>query len=358
MAKLLNLQNKDAAESNAAESSVNIFEDTTAEKWGNFYKSKAIGVLSAANTNAASESSEFDSLAMSGSADQAIQMTIEAYAEGKTINVKKFENYIFRLFELGELNGLYDRRWCYLAKSLEAKNRRGKSLLDEAFLTRLGQLVGVNPVLDFLDDRNFSRDKFVGYFQNMDIRNLDQSALAQANASWFVRDVSQPNSDADLRANKLDLTKIDRDDAGVLPLLVSSEKLKQIVSKRFSVDDRFIENLVGSFKTNYDETVRFIAEIKSSYNAPDYYNQQLLKLGKMLKTYGTAVASESFEALPENLTSQTYSKSQIRTQIVSAIQSLTGLSSNNPQELLNSNAFESVTNLERLASGSSYSLAA
>lgn len=394
MVKPLDSQNRTEAEPNGgSESSVNIFEDTTPEKWGTHFAEKIKGVLDrakrdkdgswiiadssgirtyepdapqkmsqhysefmTANTNAKSESDEFDNLAMSGGADQAIQMTIEAWDDGKIINISKFENYIYKLFEMGELNGSYDRRWCYLAKALEVKNKRGEALLSDKFLMRLGHLVGVNPVLDFLDDRNFSKDKFIGYFQNIDIRSLDQSALAQANASWFVRDVSEPNSDADLKANKVNLTNIDRDDAGMLPLLVDTERLKLLVSKRHTVDDRYVENLVGSFKTNYDETIRFLGELKST-NALNY-QERLLNLGRMLKTYGTTIASESFTALPENLTSQAYSKSQIQSQILTALQSLTGLSSNNPNELLNSNSYQSISDLEKLVSGNSYAMAA
>jgi hypothetical protein len=395
MANVLNLQKniEGRAEQAHPESSLNIFEDTTPEKWGAHFASKIKGALGgasrdregkwvvsgelvtstyesdapqkmgkhysefmAANTIAKSESEEFATLAMNGEAEQAIQMTIQSWAEGAAVNVSKFENYIYRLFELGEMNGQSDRRWFYLAKSLETKNKNGQPLLADTFLSRLGQLVGVNPVLDFLDDRNFSKDKFTSYFKNMDMGNLDHVALAKANASWFVRDVSEPHSDADLRANKVDLTKIDRDDVGMLPLLIDPERLKSIVAKRHTVDDRFIENLVGSFKTNYDETIIFLKELKYS-NAPNY-RERLLKLGKMLKTYGTTVASESFAALPENLHSQSYSKSEIRSQVLIEMQKLAGTNSNNAAELFNSADFESIAGLERLVSGGAYVMAA
>lgn len=235
-----------------------------------------------------------------------------------TIEVTKYEKFIQMAFDRGEMNGYPggDTRWFFLVKGLTVKNSKGETILGPDAITRFTSLVGKVPYLDALDDKNsWKKDgKIVpvgtpggheGSWTTRDIQHWGAyfSALSPSEAGTdkmkiavrkWLNDCLVPAADSQDRMGKVTLTGIDRDDAGMLPLLVSSERLMDGVLRYASgdkrpVDDKYYVNLLGSFENNFNDSVRtlkrMVAENQTAEGYDNYLETQLRRFGEIMRTY-------------------------------------------------------------------------
>jgi hypothetical protein len=199
---------------------------------------------------------------------------------------------------------------------LTLKNPDGDTILSPDTLSRFGELQNKMPFMDAFDDgasaklngrvvpdgtpgshKNWTYEDFQTwgkYFEGVDPRHANKPATIKKVRTWLNETLLTTN-DAQDRMAKVQLTGIDRDDAGMLPLLVSAERLADGILRYSSgdkrpADDKYYVNLLGSFKNNFEDSVEYMKRIlkEEDKEAPGYKERrdtQLRRFGGMLRSY-------------------------------------------------------------------------
>ncbi|NCP67470.1 hypothetical protein GW756_02205 [bacterium] len=261
-----------------------------------------------------------------GSVDTYLGNVLEQWGSGAEMDTNfersKFESYLRNAFDNGEMNGYPngDRRWYYLIMGLTLKNAQGDTILSPDTLSRFGELQNKMPFMDAFDDGNSAKlngrvvpdgtpgshknwtyedfQAWAKYFEGIDPRTANSAAnkkhTIQCVRTWLNETLLTTNDSQD-RMGKVQLTGIDRDDAGILPLLVSSERLRDGILRYASgdkrpADDKYYVNLIGSFENNFNDSVAYMKRILTveDKEAPGYEDRkktQLLRFGEMMRSY-------------------------------------------------------------------------
>ncbi len=256
-----------------------------------------------------------------GSVDAYLSDMLEKWALGEideNFERAKFEAYIYEAFDNGEMNGYPagDRRWFYLIKGLTTKlGGTGETILSTDALSRLGKLQGKMPYTDAFDDgvgwklngkvvpegtpgaHQGSWDyndiqHWNKYFDHISGFNGTPEEVTVAVRRW-LNDSLVPTFDAQDRMGKVQLTDIDRDDAGILPLLLSPERLRSVLvfasGDKRPVDDKYYVQLLDSFENNLKDTIHNYRTFEKNYEDSEGYDElkqtNLLRIGQMLRNY-------------------------------------------------------------------------
>ena len=256
-----------------------------------------------------------------GSVDTYLGGVLEQWGRGEmdtNFERSKFESYLKNAFDNGEMNGYPngDRRWYYLIMGLTLKNPQGDTILSPDTLSRFGELQNKMPFMDAFDDGNSSKldgrvvphgtpgshkdwtyedfQHWAKYFDGVDPRDANKPATIKKVRTWLNETLLTTN-DAQDRMAKAQLTGIDRDDAGMLPLLVSAERLRDGILRYSSgdkrpADDKYYVNLLGSFNNNFEDSVEYMNRIlneedKEAAGYEDRKNTQLRRFGGMMRSY-------------------------------------------------------------------------
>jgi hypothetical protein len=234
----------------------------------------------------------------------------------------KFESYLKNAFDNGEMNGYPngDRRWYYLIMGLTLKNPQGDTILSPDTLSRFGELQNKMPFMDAFDDgvswkkngrvvpegtsgahQAWNYDDFEAwgrYFEGIDPRSANSAANKKHTIKCVRRWLNETlltTNDAQDRMAKAQPTGIDRDDAGMLPLLMSAERLADGLLRYSSgdkrpADDKYYVNLLGSFNNNFEDSVEYMKHILENEDkeADGYEDRKVIQLrrfGEMMRTY-------------------------------------------------------------------------
>lgn len=256
-----------------------------------------------------------------GSVDVYLGTVLEQWGRGEmdtNFERSKFESYLKNAFDNGEMNGYPngDRRWYYLIMGLTLKNPSGDTILSPDTLSRFGELQNKMPFMDAFDDgasaklngrvvpdgtpgshKDWTYEDFQSwakYFDGVDPRDANQPATIKKVRTWLNETLLTTNDSQD-RMAKVQPTGIDRDDAGMLPLLMSAERIADGILRYQSgdkrpVDDKYYVNLLTSFNNNFEDSVEYMNRIlnEEDKEASGYElrkTTQLQRFGGMMRSY-------------------------------------------------------------------------
>jgi len=78
---------------------------------------------------------------------------------------------------------------------MQTKNVKGQTLINEDFLSELGRLGVINPIIHFMNnDSDFSSNDFLGYFKNIPLEDVHTQSAKVAVNRWLSFAMNSPEA--------------------------------------------------------------------------------------------------------------------------------------------------------------------